>query len=182
MLPSSLGVVTHTPLLLHTGTVQVPTVRPCFQPWKGDRTGLHTFGGKDLLLVDGLPQFAEVAILRAFQADGWQGRWVETYGKPAMKPALWTTWQPEGQAAQVHVPIAEAWVNERLHTIALANGGTYSGCWDVVAWKGDRLVFAESKKRKKDALRGTQLQWLDVALQCGMVLDELVVVEWSLAP
>lgn len=48
------------------------------------------------------------------------------------------------QAAQEHVPIEEAWVNERLHAIAAANGNTYSGCWDVVVWNGDRLVFAES--------------------------------------
>ncbi|MBL7985349.1 MAG: hypothetical protein JNM91_10145 [Flavobacteriales bacterium] len=167
MLPPSLGAHPHTPLLLRTGTVHVPTVRPHFQPWTGDRTGIHTFGGKDLLLVDGQPQFAEVAILRAFQADGWQGRWLETYGHGPMKPGLWNAWHPDGPRAQVHGPITEGWVTERLQAIALANGNTYSGCWDVVVWKNDRLVFAESKKQRKDRMRGTQLRWMEAAMECG---------------
>lgn len=107
--------------------------------------GVHSFGGKDLLLEDGRPQFAEVAILRIFQAAGWQGRWLETY--PHRKhPRLWLEWKPGGSRAQEHVPTQEAWVNEKLQAIAQANGGYFSGCWDVVAWKNDRLVFAESTK------------------------------------
>lgn len=141
---------------------------------------VHTFGGKDLVLVDGRAQFAEVAILRAFEAEGWEGRWLETYGKPAMKPALWREWKPEGPVAQEHDPIEAASVNERLHAIAVANGNTYAGCWDVVAWKGERLVFAESKKQKKDRLRGTQLRWLEAALKCGMAVEDFLVAEWRL--
>ncbi|QQR86654.1 MAG: hypothetical protein IPJ76_00070 [Flavobacteriales bacterium] len=141
---------------------------------------VHTFGGKDLVLVDDRAQFAEVAILRAFEAEGWEGRWLETYGKPAMKPALWREWKLEGPAAQEHVSIEVPWVIERLHAIAVANGNTYAGCWDVVAWKEGRLVFAESKKQKKDRLRGTQLRWLEAALTCGMTVEDFLMVEWRL--
>jgi hypothetical protein len=71
-------------------------------------------------------------------------------------------------------------VNERLHAMATANGNTFSGCWDVVAWKNDRLVFAESKKAKNDRMRGTQLKWLEAALRCGCSVEDFLVVEWGL--
>lgn len=162
---------------LASGAVNVTVCRTQFTAYNGPDT-THTFGGKDLLLVDGRPQFAEVAILRHFQAAGWLGRWLETY--PYRKhPRLWLEWKPGGSRAQEHVPIQEAWVNEKLQAIAQANGGYFSGCWDVVAWKNNRLVFAESKKRKKDAMRGTQLRWLEAALKCGCSVEDFVVVEWG---
>jgi hypothetical protein len=158
--------------------VQVPLCRPNFTAYTGDEQP-DTFGGKQLLLVNDRPQFAEVAILRAFQAEGWQGRWLETY--PFRKnPRHWNAWHPDGPRAQEHLPITEAWVNERLQAIATENGNTFSGCWDVVAWKDDRLVFAESKKQKKDRMRGTQLRWLEAALRCGCAVDDFLIVEWSL--
>lgn len=142
--------------------------------------GVHTFGGKALVEVDGRAQVAEVAILRAFEEAGWQGRWVETYAKPALCPGLWRAWQAEGPTAQVHLSIEEAWVNEHLERIAAANGNTYSGCWDVVVWKNDRLLFVESKRAKRDALRDTQLRWREAALRCGCMEGDFVVVEWEL--
>ena len=135
--------------------------------------------------MDRRPQFAEVAILRAFERDGWQGRWLETYGKPNMRPGLWREWKPGGQGAQEHVPIADPWVNERLEAIAVANGNSFAGCWDVVAWSrnaaGDeRVVFAEAKLSKKDRIRDTQLRWLEAALQCGCSVEDFLVVEWAI--
>ena len=158
---------------------RIPLCRPTFTA-ATLVDGIHSFGGKDLLLVDGRPQFAEVAILRAFQAAGWQGRWLETYGNGKMTPGLWNAWHPDGPRAQEQLPIGDAWVNERLQAIAAGNGNSFSGCWDVVAWKNERLVFAESKKRKKDAMRGTQLRWLETALRCGCALEDFLVVEWEL--
>jgi len=171
---------------LSHGPVLLPLCRPSFIPATNTRD-VHTFGGKDLLLVDGRAQFAEVAILRLFEEAGWHGRWLETYGKAAMKPALWREWNAAGPSAQLHAPIEEAWVHERLHSIAVTNGNSFSGCWDVVAWScnaaGDgRLVFAESKKAGKDKLRGTQLRWVEAAMRCGVSAEDFLVVEWSLAP
>jgi hypothetical protein len=164
---------------LSLGTHRVPRAFRSFTPYPADGS-VHTFGGKDLLLVDGRPQFAEVAILRLFEAAGWEGRWVETY--PYRKnPRFWRAWNPEGPQAQAHVPIAEPWVRERLQAIAAANGGYFSGCWDVVAWKDGRLVFAESKRAKRDRLRGTQLRWLGAAIRCGLCTEDFLVVEWALA-
>ncbi len=165
---------------LSLGTHRVPRAFHFFTPYPAD-VSVHTFGGKDLLLVDDRPQFAEVAILRLF-LGGLTGRWVETYGKPAMAPALWRAWHPGGVRSQTHVPIEQAWVNERLRAIARANGNSFSGCWDVVAWKNDRLVFAESKRAKRDRLRNTQVRWLEAAMGCGCGVEDFVVVEWALTP
>jgi hypothetical protein len=181
MFPAALLPTDTLPLPLSHGSVHVPLCRARFTAYSG-QDNPHTFGGKDLLLVDGKPQFAEVAILRAFQGSGWQGRWLETYGNGMMTPGLWNAWHPDGPRAQEQLPITDAWVNERLQAIAAENGNSFSGCWDVVAWKNDRLVFAESKKRKKDAMRGTQLRWLEAALRCGCALEDFLVVEWALPP
>lgn len=182
-LPAALKPAEHLAVKHGDAHYHIPLCRTTFTS-ASNIEGIHTFGGKDLLLVDGRPQFAEVAILRLFQAAGWQGRWLETYGHGKLTPGLWDAWHPAGPQAQVHVPIEAVWVNEKLHAIAMANGGTFSGCWDVVAWSrtaagNDRLVFAESKKRSKDTMRGTQLRWLEAALKCGMRVEDFVVVEWS---
>lgn len=160
--------------------LDLPRCTPSFSSYT-DAHDINTFGNKDLLLVDGKPQFAEVAILRAFENEGWQGRWVEVYGH-MHAPAFWREWKPGGPGAQKHIPIAEPWVNERLQAIAKANGGNYAGCWDVLAWKGERLVFAEAKLQQKDKLRDTQFRWLEAALQCGCTVEDFLVVEWALTP
>jgi hypothetical protein len=77
VLPAALLPTGTLPLSL--GIVYVPLCRARFTAYRGQDSA-YNFGGQDLLLVDGLPQFAEVAILRAFQAAGWQGRWLETHG------------------------------------------------------------------------------------------------------
>jgi hypothetical protein len=176
--PAALKASATIELELSSGCVAIPMCHPRFTAYSLP-TDIHTFGGKALVEVDGKPQFAELAILRAFERDGWQGRWVETYGH-MHNAALWREWSAGGPGAQEHVSIAEPWVNERLQAIVAANGGSYSGCWDVVAWKEDRLVFAEAKLSKKDRIRGTQLRWLEAALKCGCSVEDFLVVEWSL--
>jgi hypothetical protein len=64
VLPTPLHPTDTLPLPLSQGIVHVPLCRARFTAYSGQDSA-HTFGGKDLLLVDGLPQFAEVAINRA---------------------------------------------------------------------------------------------------------------------
>jgi len=155
----------------------LPMCRPMFRMYS-EAHAIDTFGGKDLLHVDGKPQFAEVAILRVFESSGWQGRWLEPYQRGRMDPALLNAWNGNAFKHQIHLPIAESWVSERLNAIAIKNGNSYAGCWDVVVWKDGRLVFAEGKRNKKDRMRDTQLRWLQSALRCGCELEDFLVVEW----
>ena len=163
------------------GVLALPLCRVTLQAAVTD-ANVHTFGNKPLVWVDGRAQFAEVAVLRLFEEEGWNARWVETYGT-GRTPAYWREWNPQGPTAQKNEPIAELWVNERLQRIAAINGSlrgggpSYSGCWDVLAWKGEELVFAECKRSNKDRLRHTQLRWAEAAMQCDDV--GLVVVEWQ---
>jgi len=177
MIPNSLKATDQLHITLGEKVECIPLCRPLFNSWTGET--VDRFGNKDLLLVDGKPQFAEVAILRAFENEGWKGRWTEVYGH-MHAPAFWREWKAGGPGAQEHIPIAEAWVNEKLQAIAKANGGNYAGCWDVVAWRGERLVFAEAKLQKKDKMRDTQFRWLEAALQCGCAMEDFLVVEWCI--
>jgi hypothetical protein len=166
-------------LVLHTttGPLAVPVCRAVFSAYTAP-TDLWTFGHKALVEANGQPMFAELAILRAFEALGWEGRWVETYGH-WRRPRYWTHWLAGKARDQEHVPIPP-WVHERLQRIADAKGGSHGGCPDLVLWQADRLLFVESKRRGKDRIRPTQVRWLEAALGCGMRMEEYVVVEWEL--
>ena len=67
-----------------------------------------------------------------------------------------------------------------LQNIAERNGNTYAGCWDIVGWHKEMVVFAELKRRKKDRMQQTQLKWLAAALQVGLKPENFLLVEWDL--
>lgn len=66
-----------------------------------------------------------------------------------------------------------------LAGIAETNGNSYKGCWDVLVWNGERTVFYELKRSKKDRIKATQLRWLRAALEVGLALEDFVIVEWD---
>jgi hypothetical protein len=180
-LPAALCPVTSEPFSLSDGRVfGVPKTSPAFPPWSGAPLP-YTFGGKAVLEYRGAPCFAEIVILRLLIVAGWSARWVVTYGAPAMCPRLLTTWSDGGLKAQAHEPIPDPSIQAQLDTVALANGGTYSGCWDVVAWQDGRLLFAESKRKAHDRIRATQRRWFAAAMGAGVPLESFLVVEWSMA-
>lgn len=139
----------------------------------------NTFGGKCALDWSGSPVFAEIVILQTFLQAGWSGRWVEPFGAPAMHPRFLTEWSPNGLKSTVGQPITEPRVTTLLEAIAHANGDTYAGCWDVVAWSDDSVVFAEAKRKGKDGIKATQLKWIATALEHGVSENLWLVVEWS---
>ncbi len=57
--------------------------------------------------------------------------------------------------------------------------GERSGAFDVLAWAGDRVLFAEAKHGGKDALRTSQKAWVEAALDEGVPLEALLIVEWG---
>ncbi len=146
--------------------VQIPKAAPAFRLWSGEFTG-DTYGNKPLLDVDGTPMFAELAILRLFHKDGWDGVWVDTFRKKYR-----TAWGDEGVVRLS---------GERLELLRAIHrrAGSASGCFDVFCWKDDAVVFAESKRRSKDEIRQTQLAWLEAAMQTGLDASAFLIVEWS---
>lgn len=155
----------------------VGTARISFKQWSGVPIG-NTFGGKPLLDVDGKPMFAELAIQRQAKQDGWQACWVETYAMKNKQPYYFNEWLDGPITAQLPISIDQAQV-DLLARIAECNGGSFYGCWDVLAWKDSRSVFMESKRTKKDAIRSTQLKWLEAGLAAGLSLDQFLIVQWD---
>ena len=166
--------------LLDGRKIPIPKTTPVFNCWNGKKLP-DTFGGKPVLNNSGKPCFPELHVCQLFLKKGWSARWIETYGAAAMKPRFLTDWDPKGLKAQKHHPITDSFISEALDSIARANGNTYSGCWDVVAWHEKELIFAELKLKEHDRIRKTQLKWLQSALKVGFDAKEnFLLIEWSL--
>ena len=158
--------------------VVIPKVELRFRRWEGTLLN-NTFGNKPLIDFGGRPVFAELCLYELLLLSGWQARWVETYGAGAMTPNHFTRWTDVGLAKQQHEPIQDPMVLDLLAKIAQANGNTFAGCWDVVGWQGETVLFAELKRYKKDRLRPTQPRWLEAGLQVGMQPANFLLVEWD---
>ncbi len=149
-------------------TVTIPKVNILFNQWTGTVLP-DTYNNKPVLNFNGEPVFAELAILRIFQNEGWNGVWVDTYRRKC-RIGYW------GADCLVNLPTDKQLILEDIYKIA----GIKSGCWDVFCWKDDEVIFAESKRHKKDKIRPNQVQWLEAALKYGLREDSFLMVEWDL--
>lgn len=165
--------------VIHDKLIEIPKCIVTFDKWIGQPVK-ETFGGKPIVSVNNKPMFAELAIMAGFTADGWQARWVETYGKSKKEPICLTEWKDDKYKNQIHDPIPDKEVLDILADIANQNAKSYSGCWDVLAWKNGTILFAESKRMKKDSIRATQTNWLAAALQLGLSPNNFLVVQWNM--
>lgn len=154
--------------LLSGEEIQIPKANPYFERWSGESFE-DTYGNKTILNLDGEPVFAELAILRIFQKDGWNGVWVDTYRRK-YRIGYWKNMNG------VELPTDKRILLEGIYR----NAGSVKGCWDVFCWKDDRIIFAESKRLSKDKIRETQIKWLEAALDDGLKKDSFLIVEWSL--
>lgn len=156
----------------------IPVVNTSLNKYQGKEV-INTFGGKPVLEFNNDPVFAELAIQRIASQDKWDSRWVETYAQSKKLPYFFTGWTNLPLKEQVVSPIKDNYVMDVLSDISKGNGDSYSGCWDVVAWKDDNIVFFESKHYKKDFIRTTQLNWMKAALKQGLCIDQFVIVQWK---
>jgi len=157
--------------------VRIPECHLVFKKWDGIPIK-ETFGNKALIDVGGKPMFAELAIMHLFINAGWQARWIETYATGDKEPKYLDEWKDDKYKNQILAPIADGEVMRRLAEIAKLNG-TYSGCWDVLGWNGDKMIFAESKRFKKDRIQGTQVRWLEAAFRAGFLPENFLIVQWD---
>ena len=169
-----------TALKLPSGaTVSVPTCRVDFKPWtRKDENGrlvtaslesIDTFNDKPVLDHEGEPVFAELAILRLLAADGWDGRWVDSYRRQFRTGLL--------EKPPRALPFAPDILFRRIVTAK----GSRGGCWDVFAWRGNEILFVEAKRNKKDHIRRSQKEWLEAATKVGLSLANFLIVEWNVA-
>jgi hypothetical protein len=148
--------------------VEIRKTRPRWKLLTGAPVS-DTYGGKPVLDYGGEPAFAELVILREFQKAGWHGVWVDTY-RDKYRIAYWE------EKGEVYLPPDKERLLGRIRNAA----GSKHGCWDVFCWTGEMMVFAEAKRRSRDQIRDTQQRWLAAALDMGVPLESLLIVEWSL--
>lgn len=162
---------------LQDGSVEIPKAIISFKKWQGVKP--NSFGGKPFIDFEGVPVFAELAIAKTFQKLGYTAYWVETYARGNKLPMFLLDWQDKPYKEQTNSDINEPWVLEKLASIADQNSHSYAGCWDILAWKDDKLLFIESKRNKKDSVRSSQNNWLQAALQTGLKPENFLIVQWD---
>jgi hypothetical protein len=149
-------------------TVEIAKYFIIFKPWKG-KEAINTYGGKAVIDFQAEPVFAELAILRYLQKDGWDGVWVDNYRRK-FRVGLPEKTEPVSLPSEINV----------LFENIISINGSRSGCWDIIAWRDARIFFVEAKRKKRDRMRSTQYQWLQSALSAGIRLHSFRLVEWEL--
>ena len=139
-----------------------------FTPWIGAPIP-NTYNGKAVIDWNGEPLFAELAILRLFQSHGWNGVWVDSYRRK------YRIGLPD-----VVEPIELLEKQERLIDSIRSKTGRSGGCWDILAWKGDTVLFIELKRSKKDRVQTSQTQWLEASLDSSLNVEDFALVEWNI--
>jgi hypothetical protein len=148
--------------------VEVPRCTIELPAWVGPVT-VDTYGGK--VIVDaGTETYAELAVLQQVVAAGWDGVWVDSFGRGSFRRDL------AGRAEPVDLPAAERARYDRVR----AARGVRGGCWDIWAWSPSGSWFLELKRRGRDRLSEGQHAWLLAAMTQGHGVDEFLVVEWTL--
>jgi hypothetical protein len=167
----------------------VPGVFMRFPQWTGEPF-VDDFGKKSAAMVelDGEHLFAELAILRLLEKDGWTGRWVNTTGGGGEVWKFLTEWKDVVRSEQRNRPIEDAEPRQLLARIAGFNKPRrYKGCWDTFAWRGAEFAFVESKRtspKYKDVVNKEQEEWLRSALYVGdrrISEESFCFVQWDYA-
>lgn len=149
--------------------IEIPKAEVHFEKWIGEEIE-DDYNKKPILCFNSEAVFAELAILRIFQNDGWNGVWVDTYSRK-YRTEFWNN--KNGVELLPNKQILLDTIYENL--------GSKKGCWDVFCWKKEAIIFVESKRQSKDKIRESQIAFLEAALTCGLSKESFLIVEWTLA-
>src|ERR1700680_1003403 len=154
-------------LMLTSGAVEVSRWSWRFPSWAGVPPK-DTYGGKAVVDCEGSPVFVELAMIHVLRDHGFDWAvWVDNYRRrfrDAMPPAV------------CELPTHARVLYDRIATI---NGGR-RGCWDILAWNKEGVLFVECKRRGKDRMTLNQRTWLESALKAGLHLDRFAICAWEI--
>jgi hypothetical protein len=128
-----------------------------------------TYNRKPLLELDKEPLFAELLFLRLLEKEGYKGVWVDTYRNKF--------WQ---RLPHFSFPvIIDKKIEDIYNRIYNLKGGKKSGCFDVIAYRENEFIFAELKRKKKDEIQESQIEWLNTAMKIENNNFKFLLVEWE---
>ena len=175
------------PFLRPTGerVEALPGVSMRFPMWRGSPF-VDDLGKKTAAMVDleGEHLFAELAILRLLEREGWDGRWIHTTASGEITRYL-TEWRDVSRQEQKSRPIQHDGARALLYAIADRSGNRYGGCWSLFAWRENSYAFFEGKRQAaKDGeqLKPAQAAWVRAALSLReqtMSPQDFALVQWE---
>lgn|GEM_PF-2439980 len=175
-----------------TDFVVIPFYTPEFEPWT-----LHyrpkIWNNKDVILLKNRASVGELGWAEWLKPQ-WYAAWVykpkwiskrsqHVLACSAIEGGVWT-YQTKYKGVNElkkpsYVPCELPENVIRLIGQIYSKANLNSGCWDVVAWKGQEVRFYECKQPGKDGLKPSQLSFLDAALCLGMPAASFGLVEWK---
>jgi hypothetical protein len=108
-----------------------------FQKWLGkplDESQKGSYKIKPLVEIDGEPLFGKLAILRLLQKDEWDGVWADTY-----HDKFWKGLPDRTKPCSLPEKAKE------IYDMIVTKHGRHGGFFDVIAWREQKLLFAEYK-------------------------------------
>lgn len=144
-------------------TAHIAVDRLSFRKWTGVRP-VSDWNGKPVVGPPDRP-FSELQILTTCEAQGWEGAWVYRPRK------FLRSWEPRAFAS---VPTKVMVLHDQISSFA----GRTGGCWDILCWRDDQVLFIESKwPDLGDELKPPQAEWLQAALSCGLTNSNFRIIE-----
>ena len=160
MLPLK-NLLTPERVMLTSGPVEVLKFSLKFRSWTGEP--VDSYSGEAVVDCEGSPAFAELALIPYLQQLGATGAvWVDSYRR-RFRNAM-----PQ---AFCELPTRVRDVYDRIVKI----NGRCGGCWDILAWHSDGVMFIECKRKKKDRTRPSQAKWLESALMAGLRIENFAI-------
>ena len=139
-----------------------------FNKWTKPHS-FDTYGGKQILELNNEPLFAELLVLRLLEQQDYKGIWVDTYRNKF--------WQRLPHFSFPVLPDKK--IIDYYNKIYKLKGGKKEGCFDIIAYKDDHFIFAELKRKSKDKIRLSQIEWLQSALRSGLGKTNFLIAEWE---
>ena len=101
-----------------------------------------TYTNKPLVHIDGEDLFGELALLRLLQKDAWDGVWVDTFHGNGREALFWTAMPHRSVSIQLEPSSAGRHIYDRIKDHRY---GRIGGFFDILAWRGEELIFIEYK-------------------------------------
>ena len=123
----------------------------------------RTVPNKVAIDLGGVAVYPEFAIIRRLEAAGWGAAWRKNWQGAAF-------WSDIGAVRAVPSSVLS-----KFDAVCRLAG---AGAWDILAWRGDELLFIESKQYGRDKLTANQLRWLEAAIDQGIPEQSFAVYEY----